>query len=74
VWHFLFRWHSWPQCDIQAVVISGWRGKRLAFVGDLLAYGTIIPLPWIMAYDLYPGRTLETKRKWVRVAKRKIGW
>ncbi|MGB8494820.1 MAG: hypothetical protein WCE53_10515 [Candidatus Acidiferrum sp.] len=24
-----------------------------------------IPLPWVMAYDLYPLQTLETKRKWV---------
>ena len=26
---------------------------------------TICSLPWIMAYDLYPLQTLETKRAWV---------
>lgn len=50
--------------DMQAVKIVG-GGKRLAFVADLLPLRHHIPLPWIMAYDLYPLQTLETKRKWV---------
>jgi glyoxylase-like metal-dependent hydrolase (beta-lactamase superfamily II) len=50
--------------DIQAVTISG-GGKSLAFVADLLPTRHHIPLPWIMAYDLYPLQTLETKRQWV---------
>jgi glyoxylase-like metal-dependent hydrolase (beta-lactamase superfamily II) len=51
--------------DIQAVKITG-GGKTLAFVADLLPTRHHIPLPWIMAYDLYPLQTLETKRLWVR--------
>jgi glyoxylase-like metal-dependent hydrolase (beta-lactamase superfamily II) len=55
--------------DIQSVVLTG-GGKTLAFVADLLPTRHHIPLPWIMAYDLYPLQTLETKRKWVpRMAK-----
>lgn len=50
--------------DIQAVVIRG-GGKTLAFVADLFPTRHHIPLPWIMAYDLYPIQTLETKRKWI---------
>jgi glyoxylase-like metal-dependent hydrolase (beta-lactamase superfamily II) len=50
--------------DIQAVVITG-GGKTLAFVADLLPTRHHIPLPWIMAYDLYPMQTLETKRQWI---------
>ena len=50
--------------DIQAVKISG-GGKTLVFVADLLPTRHHIPLPWIMAYDLYPLQSLETKRKWV---------
>ncbi len=50
--------------DIQAILLSG-GGKTLAFVADLLPTRHHIPLPWIMAYDLYPMQTLETKRSWV---------
>jgi glyoxylase-like metal-dependent hydrolase (beta-lactamase superfamily II) len=50
--------------DIQAVLLAG-GGKTLAFVADLFPTRHHIPLPWIMAYDLYPLQTLETKRKWL---------
>lgn len=50
--------------DMQAVKLSG-GGKTLVFVADLLPTRHHIPLPWIMAYDLYPLQSLETKRKWV---------
>jgi glyoxylase-like metal-dependent hydrolase (beta-lactamase superfamily II) len=50
--------------DIQAVIITGGT-KTLAFVADLLPTRHHIPLPWIMAYDLYPLQTLETKRRWI---------
>ena len=50
--------------NIQAIVIVG-GGKTLAFVADLLPTRHHIPLPWIMAYDLYPLQTLETKRHWL---------
>ena len=50
--------------DIQAIKISG-GGKTLAFVADLLPTRHDIQLPWIMAYDLYPLLTLETKRQWL---------
>jgi glyoxylase-like metal-dependent hydrolase (beta-lactamase superfamily II) len=49
---------------IQAVKLSG-GGKTLLFVADLLPTRHHIPLPWIMAYDLYPMQTLETKRKYI---------
>jgi len=50
--------------DIQTVLLTG-GGKTLAFVADLLPTRHHIPLPWIMAYDLYPMQSLETKRAWL---------
>jgi glyoxylase-like metal-dependent hydrolase (beta-lactamase superfamily II) len=50
--------------DIQAVLLTG-GGKTVIFVADLFPTRHHIPLPWIMAYDLYPLQTLETKRHWL---------
>jgi len=50
--------------NLQAVVIRG-GSKTLAFVADLLPTRHHIQLPWIMAYDLFPLQTLETKRHWI---------
>ena len=48
--------------NIQAVKITG-GGKTLLFVADLIPTRHHLPLPWIMAFDLYPMQTLETKRR-----------
>ena len=50
--------------SIQGVQIRG-GGKTLMYVSDLLPTRHHLPLPWIIAYDLYPLTTLETKRKWI---------
>lgn len=50
--------------QIQGVQIRG-GGKKLMYVSDLLPTRHHLPLPWIIAYDLYPLTTLETKRKWI---------
>ena len=51
--------------QIQAIQIRG-GGKKLMYVSDLLPTRHHLPLPWIIAYDLYPLTTLETKRKWIQ--------
>ena len=51
--------------DIQAVRLTG-GSKTVFFVADLFPTRHHLPLAWIMAYDLYPLQTLETKRKWMR--------
>jgi len=51
--------------SIQAVKLTG-GGKTVFFVADLFPTRHHLPLAWIMAYDLYPLQTLETKRKWMR--------
>jgi glyoxylase-like metal-dependent hydrolase (beta-lactamase superfamily II) len=50
--------------DIQCVKISG-GGQTICFIADLFPTRHHLSLPWIMAYDLYPLQTLETKRKWL---------
>jgi glyoxylase-like metal-dependent hydrolase (beta-lactamase superfamily II) len=50
--------------DIQAIKLTG-GGSTIFFVADLFPTRHHLPLPWIMAYDLYPLQTLETKRKWI---------
>ncbi|MGB2642655.1 MAG: MBL fold metallo-hydrolase [Candidatus Acidiferrum sp.] len=50
--------------NIQAVQIRG-GGKKLMYISDLIPTRHHLPLPWIIAYDLYPLTTLETKRRWL---------
>jgi glyoxylase-like metal-dependent hydrolase (beta-lactamase superfamily II) len=50
------------------VVLVKDRGETSAFVGDLLATASHLPLPYIMGYDLEPLRTLESKRSFLRDA------
>jgi len=51
--------------NIQAIKLTG-GGKTIFFVADLFPTRHHLSLPWIMAYDLYPLQTLETKRKWLQ--------
>jgi glyoxylase-like metal-dependent hydrolase (beta-lactamase superfamily II) len=51
--------------DIQAIKLTG-GGKTIFFVADLFPTRHHLSLPWIMAYDLYPLQTLQTKRKWLQ--------
>ena len=50
------------------VVLVEDRGETAAFVGDLLATASHLPLPYIMGYDVEPLRTLESKRSFLRDA------
>ncbi|HEY3354292.1 MAG TPA: MBL fold metallo-hydrolase [Polyangia bacterium] len=46
----------------QSVLIDGGDGCRALFLGDVVPTAVHVPLPYIMAYDLEPVVTLETKR------------
>jgi glyoxylase-like metal-dependent hydrolase (beta-lactamase superfamily II) len=46
----------------QGVVLTS-EGKRLVYTADLLPTFNHVGLPYIMAYDLYPVTTLETRRR-----------
>jgi len=48
-------------------------GKRLFYLADLAPTAAHVPLPWIMAYDVEPLVSLETKRRvWTEAASE--GW
>jgi len=53
----------------QSVIVES-QDKCLLYLGDLCPTRAHIPLAWIMAYDLYPRMTLETRRQVYEVALR----
>jgi glyoxylase-like metal-dependent hydrolase (beta-lactamase superfamily II) len=46
----------------QSVLIDGGDGQRALFLGDVVPTAVHVRLPFIMAYDLEPAVTLDTKR------------
>jgi len=46
----------------QSVIIRS-RGQTACFLADLIPTSAHVPLPWIMAYDVEPLVTLESKRR-----------
>ena len=51
----------------QSIVLES-HGEIAFFLGDLVPTAAHLPLPWIMGYDVEPLVTLETKRKYLRLA------
>ena len=50
----------------QSILIDA-GGERALFLGDVVPTSVHVPLPWVMAYDLEPARTVDTKRQlWER--------
>jgi glyoxylase-like metal-dependent hydrolase (beta-lactamase superfamily II) len=52
----------------QSVLIGPQGGPRALFLGDVVPTAVHTRLPWVMAYDLDPAQTLETKRALFRRA------
>ncbi|MCC6811612.1 MAG: MBL fold metallo-hydrolase [Deltaproteobacteria bacterium] len=46
----------------QLVLVDGGEGHKLLYCGDVIPTSAHIPLPYVMAYDLHPLKTLEEKR------------
>jgi glyoxylase-like metal-dependent hydrolase (beta-lactamase superfamily II) len=58
--------------DFQCVLLRAGDDTAI-FWGDLIPTTHHVPLPWIMALDLYPVQTLEQKKRWIPQAARD-GW
>ena len=48
--------------DMQCVWVES-EGNRACFISDLVPTHAHLPFPWIMAFDLYPMETLESKKR-----------
>lgn len=46
-----------------SVAVDDGTGRKVVFLGDLVPTAHHLSYPWIMAYDLYPVTTLETKQR-----------
>lgn len=57
---------------MQCVKLTG-AGKTAFLFADLVPTTAHLPLPWIMAFDLFPLTTLENRKRWVPQAIRE-GW
>jgi glyoxylase-like metal-dependent hydrolase (beta-lactamase superfamily II) len=58
--------------NMQCVKLTG-GGKTAFLFADLVPTTAHLPLPWIMAFDLFPLTTLENRKRWVPEAIRQ-GW
>ncbi|HMH23356.1 MAG TPA: MBL fold metallo-hydrolase [Puia sp.] len=46
----------------------GYKGRTIVFMADLLPSVGHIPIPWVMAYDMFPLTTLHEKRSFLNEA------
>lgn len=46
-----------------SVLIDDGEGRKVVFLGDLIPTTHHLSYPWIMAYDLFPVTTLETRKR-----------
>ncbi len=59
--------------DMCIVLLDGGEGEKGVFWADLAPTTAHLPIPWVMAYDLYPLETVATKQRWLPIAARE-GW
>ena len=50
--------------DMCVVTLDGAGDAKGVFLADLVPTSAHVPLPWIMAYDLYPMTTLANRKLW----------
>jgi glyoxylase-like metal-dependent hydrolase (beta-lactamase superfamily II) len=49
--------------DMQAVVLTS-GGKRACYISDLIPTAAHLELNWVMAFDLYPLQTIESRKRY----------
>jgi len=53
--------------NMQAVIIES-RGERSCYISDLIPTSAHLELTWVMAFDLFPLETIESRKKYYRSA------
>lgn len=56
----IFRGHT---ADMQAVIVES-GGKKACYISDLIATSAHLDLTWVMAFDLYPLDTIESRKRY----------
>ncbi len=54
--------------DMCIVLLDGGEAARAIYLADLVPTAAHLPYPWVMAYDLYPLQTIESKKRWLPLA------
>jgi glyoxylase-like metal-dependent hydrolase (beta-lactamase superfamily II) len=49
--------------DAMMLPLISYKGKQVLYMADLLPSAGHLPLPYVMAYDMFPLKTLEEKKK-----------
>jgi glyoxylase-like metal-dependent hydrolase (beta-lactamase superfamily II) len=48
---------------MQAVIVES-GGKKACYISDLIATSAHLDLTWVMAFDLFPLQTIESRKKY----------
>jgi glyoxylase-like metal-dependent hydrolase (beta-lactamase superfamily II) len=70
---------EWPEGSIQLKIVNGhtqsmmlpqltYKGKTIVYMADLLPSQGHIPVPYVMAYDMFPFTTLQEKKSFLKEA------
>lgn len=54
--------------DAMMLPVINYKGKTIVYMADLLPSIAHIPLPYIMGYDMFPMKTLEEKKRFLKEA------
>jgi glyoxylase-like metal-dependent hydrolase (beta-lactamase superfamily II) len=54
--------YAFGHTDAMMLPVIDYKGKRIVFMADLLPAAAHIPIPYIMAYDMFPLTTLHEKK------------
>lgn len=61
-------WFAHGHTDAMMLPMLQYKGKTIVFMADLLPSTAHIPIPWIMAYDMFPLTSMQEKKAFLEEA------